>query len=640
MYGLAADAASARERAARALRGSRAGTRVQPTALCSRRVSTCCSSTCPELPGASSSRVARALLPGPVHARPARIRRRRFAWLPPSGRTRSASACRCSAGASGEVVAALGAVVATSANLPGGRRPAARSTTSRQSSRRPSAVVVDGGELPGMPSTVRRPDRGRARVVLREGAVPAAEALARAARCSYGLVNPRPTGALTPRRRLAAWERPSPSPSVAGSRSSSCRRPLREAADRDDRSGDVGRGDDGRRHGQGRPGRGGDELVRRIRHDDLATARSTDARSAGNGPARSMSTSSCSGSHDRQRPITTGSSRRTRSGRAVARTATFTTRAAPAVVTADACGASGRTSATVGGTVEPERQLDGLVDRVRHQHGVRLANRHRVERAQARARCAVSLRLNGLRGGRRRTTSAWSPRTTSARPAAPTGHVPHRPGRLGVRPAARTRSPISSARLTGTVNPNGRGTTAWFEYGTTTSLGTGPAIMNAGFGTRSTRRRGAASPGLQPGTRYYYRARRPERRRRRPRADTGPSRPARGPLVSHRPASRSTGATVVLTGNVDPDGRSTSWWFELGHDDLVRHDDRRQERGLGARRRSPSRRRSAGLTPGIEYHARLVARELGRDDAWRRRRLPHRRACRPSAARAPSGDLR
>jgi L-threonylcarbamoyladenylate synthase len=77
------------------------------------------------------------------------------------------------------VLEQVGAVVATSANLHGG--PEARTLEEVPVEiRAGAAALVDGGELPGTPSTVLDLT-GEAPRVLREGAVPSAEALELAA---------------------------------------------------------------------------------------------------------------------------------------------------------------------------------------------------------------------------------------------------------------------------------------------------------------------------------------------------------------------------------------------------------------------------------------------------------------------------
>lgn len=77
------------------------------------------------------------------------------------------------------VLAETGAVLATSANLHGGRDPR-RVSEIPPEIRAACGAVVDGGELPGTPSTVLDLTGEEPRV-LREGVVPAAEALATAA---------------------------------------------------------------------------------------------------------------------------------------------------------------------------------------------------------------------------------------------------------------------------------------------------------------------------------------------------------------------------------------------------------------------------------------------------------------------------
>ena len=74
------------------------------------------------------------------------------------------------------IVERVGAIVATSANLSGGPDPR-RLEDVPEEIRSKVAVAVDGGELPGIPSTVLDLT-GDDPVVLREGAVTAEDALA------------------------------------------------------------------------------------------------------------------------------------------------------------------------------------------------------------------------------------------------------------------------------------------------------------------------------------------------------------------------------------------------------------------------------------------------------------------------------
>ena len=82
-------------------------------------------------------------------------------------------------GPAAEVLAGIGAIAATSANVHGAQDPNRLSDVSTEILEGVGAAL-DGGDLPGTPSTVIDLTGPEPRV-LREGAVPAAEALARVA---------------------------------------------------------------------------------------------------------------------------------------------------------------------------------------------------------------------------------------------------------------------------------------------------------------------------------------------------------------------------------------------------------------------------------------------------------------------------
>lgn len=129
----------------------------------------------PELRGRAGT-IARALLPGPytlVLSNPAR----RYRWL--TGSTPEAIGVRVPElpEPAARVLSLVGAVVATSANLPGGPDPR-RLEDVPEELRARAAALVDGGELSGTPSTVLD-FTGEEPQVVREGAAPADEAIAR-----------------------------------------------------------------------------------------------------------------------------------------------------------------------------------------------------------------------------------------------------------------------------------------------------------------------------------------------------------------------------------------------------------------------------------------------------------------------------
>ena len=101
----------------------------------------------------------------------------RFSWL--SGTNPHALGVRVPdlAGPSSEILDRVGALVATSANLPGEPDPR-RLVDVPEEIRAGAGAIVDGGELPGTPSTVVDLTGPEPRI-LREGAVPGAEVLRR-----------------------------------------------------------------------------------------------------------------------------------------------------------------------------------------------------------------------------------------------------------------------------------------------------------------------------------------------------------------------------------------------------------------------------------------------------------------------------
>jgi L-threonylcarbamoyladenylate synthase len=167
VYGLAADAAN--RGAVEELYALKGREERKPTALVAADVEALYAAI-PEL----DERVARALLPGPytlVLPNPAG----RFPWL--AGGRPETIGVRVPAvsGAAAELLRKAGPIAATSANRPGERDP--RSVDDIPEELREACAVLDVGPLRGTPSTVLDLT-GPEPIVVREGAVPAAEALA------------------------------------------------------------------------------------------------------------------------------------------------------------------------------------------------------------------------------------------------------------------------------------------------------------------------------------------------------------------------------------------------------------------------------------------------------------------------------
>jgi L-threonylcarbamoyladenylate synthase len=173
VYGLCADPST--EAPSRELYRMKGTPPDQPMALLARDIELLFECV-PELRGRSET-VVRALLPGPftlVLPNPAQ----RYRWI--TGSTPDHIGVRVPelSGPGAEVLARVGAVVATSANVHGGSDPR-RLEDVPVAIRAGAAAVVDAGELPGTPSTVLDLSGEEPRV-LREGAVPGEEAIERA----------------------------------------------------------------------------------------------------------------------------------------------------------------------------------------------------------------------------------------------------------------------------------------------------------------------------------------------------------------------------------------------------------------------------------------------------------------------------
>ncbi|MBE0568768.1 MAG: hypothetical protein IH577_03710 [Deltaproteobacteria bacterium] len=128
---------------------------------------------------------------------------------------------------------------------------------------------------------------------------------------------------------------------------------------------------------------------------------------------------------------------------------------------------------------------------------------------------------------------------------------------------------IVTALVNGSVNPNGLGTTAWFEYGTDPSLGaftkTADQVIAAGTVPQSIN---ATLLSLDPGTIYYYRV-----------AATNSAGTLKGAIVNlattsppptvHTSTSDPAVGSAVVNGTVNPNGLATTAWFEYGNDSAL-----------------------------------------------------------------------
>ena len=165
----------------------------------------------------------------------------------------------------------------------------------------------------------------------------------------------------------------------------------------------------------------------------------------------------------------------------------------------------------------------------------------------------------------------------------------------------------TTATVAGTVDPNGLATTWLVEYGPTTAYGSRTAARDAGNGGSGVDV-DVQLTGLAPGTTYHYRV-----------VATNSAGTAEGgdrtfqtlsllrPDV-RRPTVSGVGTTSVrLNGQVNPNGRPATWYFEYGLTSALGSRTSERSAGSGTRHVAVSASLSR-LQAGATYVFRLVAR--------------------------------
>ena len=166
----------------------------------------------------------------------------------------------------------------------------------------------------------------------------------------------------------------------------------------------------------------------------------------------------------------------------------------------------------------------------------------------------------------------------------------------------------TTATLNGNVTPNSLATTAWFEYGTSSTLATYTSTSSESVGSGTTSVAVDVSiAGLTLGQGIYFRV-----------AATNSSGTTRGSILSFTPGARPTvtnlaatsvGAnTAVLNGNVTPNGLATSVRFEYGTSSTLSTYTSTTTFSVGSGTVSvPVHTTLMGLTTGATYYYRVVA---------------------------------
>lgn len=180
--------------------------------------------------------------------------------------------------------------------------------------------------------------------------------------------------------------------------------------------------------------------------------------------------------------------------------------------------------------------------------------------------------------------------TTSSVPAAVTGSA--------------SAVAATSATLNGTVDPSGRPTAWYFEYGTSRSYGKKTAAHDAGSGNGASAV-SAGVTGLTTGRTYHFRL--------VATSDAGTSRGADvtfaasvAPSVTTKPASGVGDTSATLEGTVAPNGQATTVVFEYGTTTGYGAKTAAKSVGSGTGTVNPSAA-VTGLGSGTTYHFRIVA---------------------------------
>ena len=173
---------------------------------------------------------------------------------------------------------------------------------------------------------------------------------------------------------------------------------------------------------------------------------------------------------------------------------------------------------------------------------------------------------------------------------------------------AATSITTTGARLNGSVNPNGRSTTAWFEWGTSPTLATFTSTSNQAVGSGTTSQAVTANlTGLVAGTTYYCRVAASNSAGTSKGSIVSFVTTARAPTVTTNAATSITTTGARLNGSVNPNGLATNAWFEWGTSPTLATFTSTSNQAMGSGTTSqPVSTLLSGLTPGTTYYYRVA----------------------------------
>lgn len=130
----------------------------------------------------------------------------------------------------------------------------------------------------------------------------------------------------------------------------------------------------------------------------------------------------------------------------------------------------------------------------------------------------------------------------------------------------------TTATINGEVNPNGVATNYWFEYGTDTNFGYVTQFEGTNSGSSYMSISGSLS-NLMPVTKYYFRLNAQNQfgtvlGSTQNFTTTGPASFTK-PTVQTSQAKNVSSTDATFTGSINPNGSSTTYWFEYSTDSLL-----------------------------------------------------------------------
>ncbi len=283
----------------------------------------------------------------------------------------------------------------------------------------------------------------------------------------------------------------------------------------------------------------------------------------------------------------------------------FTTSAAPSATTTAATGVTS-SGATLTGSVNPNGQATTYF--FEYGKDTKYGSKTAVADAgSASAAVNVSAAISGLQAGQayhfRLDATSAAGTTEGADVTFTATSAPPSPAAPAVTTKAATNLTAASARLNGSVNPNGLATTYYFEYGTSTTYGSKTATATAGSG-KSTIGVSATVAGLGGGVHHFRLV-----------ASSSAGTTLGGdltfgsagpPVVLTGSAQGASTSGATLTGSVNPTGNPTTWWFEYGTTTSYGSKTPAKSAGSGTAATGVSAAITK-LTAGTTYHYQLVA---------------------------------